>query len=168
MLNTEGMLHIAFNGAVYKKSQSGLLTRGNTIRQKGKIFSTRLRMKLPGKWFLGDSLAPNRERRRVCKPTCCLLSHPFNEYTGNCSRGTKKAQIGGKISASAPAHCRIITRHSDTGGCRRPDSIGAQIWAVFMPGAVLEPSPVHKSAGMKGKLGQFSRPGLILVRPKIE
>ena len=40
MLNTEGMLHIAFNGAVYKKSQSGLLTRGNAIRQKGKIFST--------------------------------------------------------------------------------------------------------------------------------
>ena len=129
------MVHIAFNGAVYKKSQSSLLTRGNPIRQKGKIFSTRLRMKFPGKWFLGDSLAPNGERRRVCKPTCCLLSPPFNEHTGNCSLGTKKAQIGGKISAHA--HCRI-TRHSDTGGCR-PDSIGAQIWAVFMllaqPGA---------------------------------
>ena len=58
MLNTKkGMLHTAFNGAVYKKSQSGLLTRGNAIRQKGKIFSILLQIKFPGKWFLGASLA---------------------------------------------------------------------------------------------------------------
>ena len=44
----------------------------------------------------------------ACKPTCCLLSPSFNEYTGNCSLGTKKAQIGDKISAPAQ-------RQSDTG-----------------------------------------------------
>ena len=140
MLNKKGMLHIAFNGAVYKKSQSGLLTRGNAIRQKGKIFSTWLRMKFPGKWFLGDSLAPNGERRRVCKPTCCLLSHPFNEYTGNCSRGTKKAQIGGKISAHA--HCRI-TRHSDTGGCRP----ARQYWSPNLGGFYARPARCTNQPG---------------------
>ena len=67
------MLHIAFNGAVYKKSQSGLLTRGNAIRQKGKIFSTRLRMKFPGKWFLGASPAgsvgvPVNRHVAYCRP----------------------------------------------------------------------------------------------------
>ena len=58
MLNTKkGMLHMAFNGAAYKKSQSGLLTRGNAIHQTGKIFSILLQIKFPGKWFLGATLA---------------------------------------------------------------------------------------------------------------
>ena len=64
--------------------------------------------------------------------------------------GTKKAQIGGKISASAPAHCRIITRDIVThrGGCRRPDSIGAQIWAVFMRGLLgAQISPDERRTG---------------------
>ena len=103
LLREEGMLQIAFNG-FHKKS--GLLTRGNTIRQKGKIFSTWLRTKFPGKWFPG--VPASGSVGVACKPTCCLLSPSFNEYTRNCSLGTKKAQIGDKISAPAP-------RQSDTG-----------------------------------------------------
>ena len=39
---------------VYKKSPLGLLTRGNVIQPKGKIFSVfGFGGKIPGKWFLG-------------------------------------------------------------------------------------------------------------------
>ena len=135
--------------------KSGLLTRGNTIRQKGKIFSTWLRTKFPGKWFPG--VPASGSVGVACKPTCCLLSPSFNEYTRNCSLGTKKAQIGDKISA--PAHWEW-----HRGGCR-PDTVLEPKFGRFL---CVAPSPVHKSARMKGELGQFSRPGLILVRSKIE
>ena len=125
------MLQIAFSG-FHKKS--GLLTRGNTIRQKGKIFSTWLRTKFPGKWFPG--VPASGSVGVACKPTCCLLSPSFNEYTGNCSRGTKKAQIGDKISAPAQ-------RQSDTGVVADQTQYWipnlAGFYACALPGAQISP-----------------------------
>ena len=50
--------------------KSGLLTRGNTIRQKGKIFSTWLRTKFPGKWFphQGAWVLPVNRHVAYCRP----------------------------------------------------------------------------------------------------
>ena len=72
----------------------------------------------------------------ACKPTCCLLSPSFNEYTRNCSCGTKKAQIGDKISAPAPrqSDTRVVAEQTQYWS---PNLAG--FYACALPGAQISP-----------------------------
>ena len=128
LLREEGMLQIAFSWISQKVGFTN--KRKHDPPKRENIFNL-ASDKIPGKMVPASGSVGV-----ACKPTCCLLSPSFNEYTRNCSLGTKKAQIGDKISAPAP-------RQSDTGVVAdqtqywSPNLAG--FYATALPGAQISP-----------------------------